>query len=316
MTEQNQDENETPHGQPASEEESEPGAPVPAGRARPGAAVIARGEEASAMFPGQVRAALEYAAENQYEYGPGLHGVELTWDVVSAETMRSDIVRVRLEYSPTTSFRGDPGTEYLDVDPDGAILARRQVRVPRENRPLVLMGITAFSVLLAVVFISFSLMGAFTPEGDPLYIAARTLYIRAERPEAQQYILYTGADMSGKTGTWALKPDNAEDNELVYITVTLINQTSGTVSLVIDERAATLLDGGRTSYKPIDTIQLAFTGDVEQRYNVDGFIRMWGSLEIKKDQEATGMLVFELPKGSTYTELRWKVPDPATIRYR
>ena len=276
---------------------------------------IARGEDASALFPGQVRAALEYAAANQYEYGPRLHDVELTWDVVSAEPMANAIVRVRLEYSPTTSFRGDPGIEYMDVDPGGAILARRQIRVPKENRPVVLMRITTFSVILAVVLIS--LMTVFKPDaGDPLYVAGRTLWIRAERPQAQQYILYAGADNLGNVSTWAMEPDNIDENNLVYIKVTLINQTSGTVSLVIDEKAATLLDGNRTNYKPLNTITAAFKAEENAQYDVEGFIPMWGSLELNKGEEVTGMMVFELPKGSSYSELRWNASDSAIIRYQ
>ena len=284
---------------------------------RPGEvpATIARGRDASAAFPEQVRAALEYAAANQYEYGPRLQDVDLTWDVLSAEPMANDIVRIQLEYSPATSFRGDPGIEYLDIDSGGSILARRQLRVPKENKPVALLGITAFSVILAVVLVS--LMTVFKPTGgDPLYVAGRTLWIRAERPEAQQYILYEGADTLGNLSTWAMEPGNIEDNNLVYITVTLINQTSGTVSLVIDENAATLLDGDRTNYKPINTIAAAFKAEKNAQYDVEEFIPMWGSLELNKGEEVTGMMVFELPKGSSFTELRWNASDSAIIRYQ
>lgn len=317
MTEENRNEQETGERPQTPTGESVP-PPVPEAAATERADVpvaMAMGKEASTTFPGQVRAALEYAAENKYEYGPRLRDAELTWDVVSAETMANDIVRVRLEYSPTTSFRGDPGVEYMDVDAGGAILARRQVRVPRENKPLMLMGITAFSVVLAVVFIS--LMTVFKSEGgDPLYVAGRTLWIRAERPKAQEFILYTGADSTGTVSTWAMSPENVENNDLVYIKVTLINQTSGTVSLVIDEDAATLLDGNRTSYKPLDTINRAYRAENVARYNVAGFIPMWGSIKLNKDEEVTGMLVFELPKGSSFDELRWRASDSATIRYQ
>ncbi|MCH8116183.1 MAG: hypothetical protein IIB25_11980 [Chloroflexi bacterium] len=316
MTEENRNEKETPEthagpqtstGEPSPDATANGPADVPA--------TIARGQDASATFPGQVRAALEYAAANQYEYGPRMRDVELTWDVVSAESMTNNIVRVRLEYSPTTSFRGDPGIEYLDVDPGGAILARRQVRVPKENKPVVLMGITAFSVVLAVVLIS--LMTVFKPEGgDPQYVAGRVLWIRAERPEAQQYILYSGADTSGNLTTWAMEPDNIEENELVFVKVRLINQTSGTVSLVIDEEAATLLDGNRTSYKPLNTIEAAYQAENNPLYNVAGFIPMWGSLQLNQGEEVAGMLVFELPKGSSFSELRWNASDSAIIRYR
>jgi len=276
---------------------------------------IARGADATVAFPEQVRAALEYADANRYEYGPRLRDVELTWDVISAESMVNEIVRVRLEYSPATSFRGDPGIEYMDVDPAGVILARRQVRVPKENKPVVLMGITAFSVILAVVVISF--MTVLKPEGgDPLYVAGRVLWIRAERPATEQNIVYTGATTSGKINTWEISPVDSENNVLVYVKVRLINQSSGTVSLVIDEEAAVLLDGNRASYDPINAITMSHTAETGTEVNSADFIPMWGSIELNIGEEVSGMLIFELPRGSSFSELRWNASDSATIRYR
>ncbi len=278
-------------------------------------AVFAFGDEAADKFPAQVDAALKYAAANKYEYGPHLRDAELKWEILSAEQMANDIVRVRLEFMPTSGFRGDPGSEYMDIDAGGAVLARRQVSTPKENKPVVLMGITAFSVVLAVVLVS--LMTVFKSEGgDPLYVAGRTLWIRAEEPKQQLYITYTGADLNGTVYNWAMKPDDEDNNELVYIKITLINQTSGTVNLVIDEAAATLLDGNRTSYKPIDTISRAYTAENAPKYSVPGFVPMWGSVKLNSGEQVVGMLVFELPSGSSYSELRWAAADSAVIRYR
>jgi len=131
------------------------------------------GDEATKSFPSQVSAALNYAEANKYEYGPRLRDAELTWNVVSAERMAGDIVRVRIEFMPTSGFRGNPGSEYMDIDSGGAVLARRQLSIPKENKPFVLMGFATFSVILAVVAIS--MMTVFKGEaGDPLYVAGRT----------------------------------------------------------------------------------------------------------------------------------------------
>jgi len=278
-------------------------------------AVFAFGEEATTAFPTHVEAALKYSASNKYEYGPRLRNSELKWSVLSAERMANDIVRVNVQYTPTSGFRGNPGTEYMDIDAGGAVLARRQLTTPKENNPVVLMGITAFSVVLAVVLIS--LMTVFKGEaGDPLYVAGRTLWIRAEFPKQQQFITYSGADTSGNIYNWAMKPDDEANNELVYVEVTLINQTSGTVNLVVDESAATLLDGNKTVYSPINTITRAYSAESAPRFNVAGFVPMWGSVKLNEGQQVTGMLVFELPAGSSFNELRWRASDSATIRYQ
>jgi hypothetical protein len=161
------------------------------------------------------------------------------------------------------------------------------------------------------------MMTIFKPEsGDPLYVAGRTLWIRAERPISQQFIVYSGADLSGTIHTWAMKPDDEENNVLAYIEVTLINQTSGTVNLVIDESAATLMDGNRSSYEPVNTIDRTYSAEDSPTFNVPEFIPMWGTLKLSVGEQVTGMLVFEIPRGSTFKEMRWKASDSAVIRYQ
>jgi hypothetical protein len=275
---------------------------------------FAFGEDAVSKYPSQVQAALAYAAENKYEYGPRFRNAELDWTIVSAEPMSNDIVRVRIEFTLQSGFRGNPGVEYMDVDAGGTVLARRQVSIPRESKPVVLMGITAFSVIIAVVLIS--LMTVFKSEGgDPLYVAGRTLWIRAEIPKAQDFIVYQGADVEGTVYNWAMKPVDEVNNELAYILVTLINQTSGTVNMVIDEEAAILLDGDRKSHNPINTITSAYTAELAPQYNVPGFVPMWGTVKLNEGEQVAGMLVYEVPKGSSFKELRWAASDSATIKY-
>ena len=272
------------------------------------------GEEAAKSFPIQVSGALEYARANKYEYGPRLRDAELTWNVVSAEKMAGDMVRVRLEFIPTSGFRGDPGSEYMDIDAGGAVLARRQLSVPKENKPFMLMGITAFSVILAVVLIS--MLTVFKTEGgDPLYIAGRTLWIRAEEPKQQQFITYQGADTNGIIYNWAMKPEDEANNELVYVKVTLNNETSGVVNLIVDESSALLLDSNKSAYQPIDTISRAYSAEAAPRFLVPGFIPIWGTVKMNGGDQVTGMMVFELPRGSSFSELRWTASDSVTIRY-
>jgi hypothetical protein len=311
MTEENRTENDAAEEPKAARYEPDLAQSDPVAEA----AVVTFGDDARSQFPNQVEAALDYAANNRYEYGPRLRDAELTWEVISCERMANDIVRVRLGYLPIKGFRGDPGSEYMDIDPAGAILARRQMSTPKENSPMVLMGVTGFSVVLAVVLIS--LMTVFKSDGaDPLYVSGRTLWIRAEEPKQQQYITYQGADREGTLYNWAMKPDDEVNNELVYIKVTLINQTSGTVNIVVDEGAATLLDGNRASYEPLNSIDRAYSAEPAPKFSVPEFVPMWGSIKLNSGEQVVGMMVFELPANSTYTELRWSASDSATIRYQ
>ena len=273
------------------------------------------GVDAINIFPMQVQAALDYAKDNVYEYGPAFRDTEISWDVISAESMSDEIVRVRIEFAPVSGFRGDPGVEYMDVDSDGIILARRQVSIPKESKPLALMGITAFSVVLAVVVIS--LMTVFkSDDGDPLYVAGRILWIRSEIPVSQKVISYVGNDVDGTAYNWQIRPEDEVNNELVFVKITLINQTSGSVNMVLDEDAATLLDDERNSYNPINTIERAATVSATSEFNVPGFVPLWGTLVLNTGQQVAGMLVYEMPRNSNFDELRWNASDSAIIRYR
>ena len=44
------------------------------------------------------------------------------------EPMDNGISRVFINYTPAASFRGSSGSEHIDVDSGGAVLARRQIR--------------------------------------------------------------------------------------------------------------------------------------------------------------------------------------------
>jgi len=112
-----------------------------------------------------------------------------------------------------------------------------------------------------------------------------------------------------------MKPEDEANNELVYVKITLINQTSGTVNLVVDESSSNLLDSKRTSYKPIDTLARAYTAEPAPRYSVPEFVPMWGTVKLNANEQVTGMMVYEMPRGSSFSELRWKASDSVSIRY-
>ena len=163
------------------------------------------GDAARDSHPTEVEAALRYVAENKYDYGPKLRDADLQWDVNGIEPMDNGISRVFINYTPAASFRGSSGSEQIDVDSGGAVLARRQIRVPKQNLPAVLIALTVVSlVALAVVEV---LLWANPFEGGPeLYVAGRTLWIRAELPRQQPYVVYTAPSSAGEINQWAIKP--------------------------------------------------------------------------------------------------------------
>ncbi len=272
-------------------------------------------EAARKAFPVQVEAALKYAAENTYDYGPRLRNVPLTHEVTSARPMDQGITRVELAYRPSAKFAGVSGSEYLDVDAAGVVQARRQIVLPKEQMPWVLVSIAAVSVLAAVILVPFILLRS--PAVDNLYVAGRTLWVRSELPKLQPYLSYNADDNEGTPRTWLIVPEGS-GTAIAWIDITLINQTSGSVSLSIDSDAAELTTEDGLIFTPIDVFERvrwpAEGAEVDPRMDTL-MLPLWGSRVLESEQQIEGFLAFEVPVGSKFKSLRWAATDVANIRY-
>ena len=272
------------------------------------------GDDARKEFPSQIENALTYVVENKYEYGPKFRDAELDYEVIEIRYMNEGMVRVTLQYTPKEKFRGKPGLEYMDIDEEGNILARRQIRIPKENLPWVLISAAGISVILAVVLIPIILF--LDTSSDPLYVGGRTLYFRSGIPEKHEIIYYQGYDNVGDFSDWTIQPKGV-GTELVIIDITITNQTSGAVNISIDSEAAELTTNDKISVGPIDPVERSTARDlkVADGLLVEGFVPIWGDIVLEEGMQIRGKMVFEVPAGSDLVQLRWKASDIATIRY-
>lgn len=273
------------------------------------------GDAAWKNFPAQVEAAINYAGANKYDYGPKFRNLELEYTVTSAVPVTDNITRVVLSSKPTTKFRGDSGSEYLDVDLNGDILARRQIRIAKESMPWILMGIATLSLIAAVVLVPVILL--VQDDGDPLFVAGRTLWFRATEPKIQPYVTYDAIDHQDVLRKWIIVPESS-DTTIAWVNITLINQTSGAVSLSIDTDAVTLTTEGGLAVRPLDIFvdaKVPAEGEVvNPRFNVLE-LPLWGSVVLESGTQISGFMSFEVPVGSKFSALRWSATDTANIRY-
>ena len=273
-------------------------------------------EDARAQFPRIVNAALEYVRENRYDYGPKLRDADMEWTLSGAEQLDGGVVRTYIGYRPVKSFRGRSGSEYVDVDASGAVVARRQISVPTENLPWVLIGLAAASI---AVLVGVQVLVWFNPfeRGPDLYVAGRQLYLRSELPRKQNHVEFDAPLESGEVVRWAVSPAG-EGTEMVVVEVTLVNATSGTVQMVVDRNAAQLgiVDG--ISLRPIDILERSYSVEEQasSRWLIPGFRIMWGSYTLNRDEQLSGHLVFEAPVGSDFSDFRWDSGDSARVSFR
>ena len=272
------------------------------------------GDTARNAYPTEVASALQYAADNKYDYGPKLRETDLQWDVNGVEPMDGGISRVFVNYTPSASFRGSSGSEYFDVDASGSVLARRQIRVPKQNLPAVLIALTVVS-LISLALVQVLLWANPFESGPDLYVAGRTLWIRAELPRPQPYVIYNAPSTAGDVGQWAISP-SGQGTEIVIIETTLTNQTSGSVRMVVDREAAELRIKGSIALKPVNVVENSYQVETaNDRYLDPEFRLMWGGFTLNQGEELRGHIVFEAPIGSDFSDFRWLAGDTAVVRY-
>ncbi len=272
-------------------------------------------EKAWKEFPTQVEAALEYARTNTYDYGPSLRDAKIEHKVVSAEAMSERITRVVLEYWPTEKFKGQSGSEFLDVDDTGAIQVRRQLRTPKESMPWVLVGAAALSVVAALVLVPLIFLANDSP--DPTFVAGRTIFVKSEQPRVVSYVTYQGNDSTDTPRTWIIVPEGQE-TAIAYVELQIFNETSGVVTLAIDGDAAELTTEDGITVQPVDMTNRALwpAEDAVLDPRLEVFeLPLWGDKSLESGFSIRGFMAFEVPKGSEIASLRWAATDVANIRY-
>ena len=271
----------------------------------------------SGEFAREIDAALAFASENAYAYGPKWSKRSLMWDVASVE-QRGEVVRVTLDYRPEGTFKGRPGSEWIEVGPDGTVAARNQVRPAKEDLPWVLIAVAAASVIAAAVLVPLFLLRGPAEEENPPSVRGRSLWMWADKVDVAPRFYFTGQNTAGEVQNWVIRPEEP-GNELALVRMELHNDSSATTHVLIDEEAATLESVDYERYAPIDptvrAVPLAEGEEMEAEHTRSAIIPMWGSLDIATDEALAGVMFFEVRAGSKFSAFRWTATDSMTVRY-
>ena len=268
-------------------------------------------------FAQEIDAALAFASEHVYAYGPKWGKRELAWEVASAERI-GEVVRVALDYRPEGAFKGQAGSEWIEVGPDGTVTARSQIRSPREDLPWVMIGIAAASVIAAAVLVPWFLLKGLAEEEDPSSVRGRALWMHVGEVDVAPRFYYTGPDADGELQDYVIRPEE-EGTELAMVRVEINNSESATAHVLIDEEAAVLEATDYERYAPIDPtvriLPLAEGAEMEEEYVRADVIPMWGGADIPTDHMLKGVMIFEVRAGSTFKAFRWQATNFMTVDY-
>ena len=262
----------------------------------------------------QVQFALNYVKENKYAYGPAYSSKNLVWNVDKIEESDSGITRIYINYKVSEESK-NYGSEYIDIDQENNILSRRQIKILKDPKPVVLMVLTFVSIVIAALSIPIMIFDPFS--GDKLYVGGRTLWLRSEEPKTLDYILYEASDTKGDMYFWEIMPDDMDSNNLALVEITISNQKSNTVNLNIDYESSELHTED-AKYKPLNIIQRAeakTNDDFSKTNTIENFIPMWGKVVLNRGEQIRGYIVFEVKKNSDYKQFRWKTADTIIVNY-
>ena len=175
-------------------------------------------------------------------------------------------------------------------------------------------GVTTFGLLktkflpLLLGILAVALVGC-SSDPDIIAVRGRSIEIHAERPVVVEKVSYSFGD-----GHRVIRP-RASNRELAAVLVTVVNRTSTVMPLLIDPEAARLGDrrGERIgALDPFDRYSEVDAPDEEE----DRFSPLlWGDIQLDRNFQVSGWLLFDVPKGLTLGSLWWDEVDEVVGDY-
>ena len=144
-------------------------------------------------------------------------------------------------------------------------------------------------------------------------VRGRTLEIHVVEPELLDKVAFTDRGVH-----YVVRP-RASNRQLAVVKVTVVNRTSTLVPLLVDEDAVQLGDrrGERIDVlDPFDNAAVVDSADPE-----DGVYSplVWGDVELVRDTQIEGWMIFDVPLGLTLGTFWWDEVDTISadlIKYK
>ena len=166
--------------------------------------------------------------------------------------------------------------------------------------------------LLALAAATLLLTVAGCGGGDPEIFAkrGRSLEIHSTPPEIVDKVAYTGAD-----GRHRVIRPIASNRRIAVAKVTVVNRTTTVVPLLVDEAAAEIGDRRSRRVEAVDPVE---TADVLDSASDDSNLYvpfLWGDIELARQTQVSGWMVFDVPQGMTLGTLWWNEVDDILLDY-
>lgn len=168
--------------------------------------------------------------------------------------------------------------------------------------------------VLLLALVTLPLVAACSSEPDLVAVRGRSIEIHAERPVILEKVSY-----STGTGEHRVVRPRASNRQLAAVLVTVVNRTSTVMPLLVDPEAARLGDrrGERIgAMDPFDRFGTVDAPDVDE----DKYAPfLWGDIQLDRNFQVQGWVIFDVPKGLTLGTLWWDEVDEVVadfVEYR
>lgn len=150
--------------------------------------------------------------------------------------------------------------------------------------------------------------GGDTP--DISVAVGRTLELHVTRPELTSKVAFLDTE-----GRHRIVRPRASNRQLALVDVTVVNRTSTVIPMLVDPEAARLGDRRGERIEAVDPFDGAVVADAadpeEGRYSP----LLWGEVELARDFQVSGWMIFDVPKGLTLGSFWWDEVDDIVTDY-
>lgn len=162
---------------------------------------------------------------------------------------------------------------------------------------------------LAMVLITLGAIVGCGSESTVVATRGRVLEVYADVPQVTDRLSYV------KDGRHFVLRPKASNRRLAVVKVTVVNRTSTIIPIVIDAEALRLGDRRGERIKALHPFEDAVA--VEDSSPDEGKFTpfLWGDLEMPRFFQASGWVVFDVPRGLKLGSLFWDEVDTITVDY-
>lgn len=166
------------------------------------------------------------------------------------------------------------------------------------------------AVLILVIALMAILAAACGGDPDILVVRGRTIEVHVGKPVVKTKMSF--ADSSGRH--LVIRP-RASNRQLALVEVTVVNRTSTIMPLLIDQDAVELGDRRGERIDALDPFASASVVEIPSEDENEFSPLLWGEVQLDRQFQVKGWVIFDVPKGLTLGSLWWNEIDEVVLDY-